>query len=239
MTIREELKRRAADAAVEQVRSGMVLGLGSGTTVAYALQRLGELLRDKKIDNVSGVPSSIQTGKQARHLGIPLTSLDRHPRLDLTIDGADEVDPDLNLIKGGGGALLREKVLAQASRRNILIIDQSKLSPCLGTHWALPVEVILFAVKSIETYLTSIGATVELRQTPTGDVFRTDQNNVILDANFGAIDNAKALAAQLAERAGIVAHGLFLDLADEVIVAAEGGVRHLRRPPSPSTAPNP
>ena len=239
MTIREELKRRAADAAVEQVRSGMVLGLGSGTTVAYALQRLGELLRDKKIDNVSGVPSSIQTGKQARHLGIPLTSLDRHPRLDLTIDGADEVDPDLNLIKGGGGALLREKVLAQASRRNILIIDQSKLSPCLGTHWALPVEVILFAVKSIETYLTSIGANVELRQTPTGDVFRTDQNNVILDANFGAIDNAKALAAQLAERAGIVAHGLFLDLADEVIVAAEGGVRHLRRPPSPSTAPNP
>lgn len=238
MNIQEELKRRAADAAVEQVRSGMVLGLGSGTTVAYALQRLGELLRDKKIDNVVGVPSSIQTEMQARHLGIPLTSLDRHPKLDLTIDGADEVDPDLNLIKGGGGALLREKVLAQASRRNILIVDQSKLSPCLGTHWALPVEVILFAVKSIETYLTSIGASVELRQTPAGDIFRTDQNNVILDANFGAIENAKALAALLAERAGIVAHGLFLDLADEVIVAAEEGVRHLRRPPSSATASN-
>jgi ribose 5-phosphate isomerase A len=239
MNIREELKRRAADAAVEQVRSGMVLGLGSGTTVAYALQRLGELLRAEKIDNVSGVPSSIQTEKQAKKLGIPLTSLDRHPRLDLTIDGADEVDPNLNLIKGGGGALLREKVLAQASRRNILIVDQSKLSPCLGTHWALPVEVILFAVKSIEKYLTSIGASVELRQTPAGDIFHTDQKNVILDANFGAIENAKALAARLAERAGIVAHGLFLDLADEVIVAEEEGVRHLRRPASPATAPNP
>lgn len=229
MNIREELKRRAADAAVEQVRSGMVLGLGSGTTVAYALQRLGELLRDKKIDNVVGVPSSIQTEMQARHLGIPLTSLDRHPKLDLTIDGADEVDPDLNLIKGGGGALLREKVLSQASRRTVIIVDQSKLSPRLGSHWPLPVEVIGFAAKSIENYLTSIGASVELRRTAEGDPFRTDQNNVILDANFGPIENARQLATELADRAGIVAHGLFLNMADEVIVAEELAVRRLKR----------
>ena len=231
MNIREELKRRAADAAVEQVRSGMVLGLGSGTTVAYALQHLAEMLRAGKLDGICGVPSSIQTGKRAKELGIPLTSLDRHPILDLTIDGADEVDPGLNLIKGGGGALLREKVLAQAGRRTVFIVDQSKLSPRLGSHWPLPVEVIQFAVKSIENYLISIGASVELRQTAGGDLFRTDQNNVILDANFGPIENARELAAKLADRAGIVAHGLFLNMADEVIVAGEHAIKHLSRSP--------
>jgi ribose 5-phosphate isomerase A len=228
MNIREELKRRAADAAVKQIRNDMVLGLGSGTTVAHALRRLAELLQAGKIDNVCGVPSSIQTEKQARHLGIPLTSLDRHPILDLTIDGADEVDPELNLIKGGGGALLREKVLAQASRRTVFIVDQSKLSPGLGSHWPLPVEVIDFAVKSIENYLTSIGANVELRRTAEGNPFRTDQNNLILDANFGPIENPRMLATNLANRAGIVAHGLFLNMADEVIVAEEHAVRRLR-----------
>jgi len=228
MNIREELKRRAADAAVEQIRDGMVLGLGSGSTVAHALQRLAELLQAGKIDNVCGVPSSIQTEKQARQLGIPLTSLDRHPILDLTIDGADEVDPELNLIKGGGGALLREKILTQASRRTVFIVDQSKLSPRLGSHWPLPVEVIDFAVKSIENYLTSIGASVELRRTAKGNPFRTDQNNVILDANFGPIENPRMLATKLADRAGIVAHGLFLNMADEVIVAEEHAVRRLR-----------
>ena len=228
MNIREELKSRAAHAAVEQIRDGMVLGLGSGTTVAHALQRLAELLQTGRIDNVCGVPSSTQTEKQARQLGIPLTSLDRQPILDLTIDGADEVDPELNLIKGGGGALLREKVLAQASRRTVFIVDQSKLSPRLGSHWPLPVEVIDFAVRSIENYLTSIGASVELRRTAEGNPFRTDQNNLILDANFGPIENPRMLATNLANRAGIVAHGLFLNMADEVIVAEENAVRRLR-----------
>ena len=228
MNIREELKSRAAHAAVEQIRDGMVLGLGSGTTVAHALQRLAELLQTGRIDNVCGVPSSTQTEKQARQLGIPLTSLDRQPILDLTIDGADEVDPELNLIKGGGGALLREKVLAQASRRTVFIVDQSKLSPRLGSHWPLPVEVIDFAVRSIENYLTSIGASVELRRTAEGNPFRTDQNNLILDAHFGPIENPRMLATNLADRAGIVAHGLFLNMADEVIVAEEHAVRRLR-----------
>lgn len=230
MTLRQELKRRAAEAAVEQVRSGMVLGLGSGSTVAYALQRLAALLRSGKIADVHGVPSSIQTANRARRLGIPLTEFDRHPVLDLTIDGADEVDPHLNMIKGGGGALLREKVLAQASRRTLYIIDSSKLSPRLGRGHVLPVEVIDFAVKCIEDYLDKLGAKVVQRQAADGKAFRTDQANVILDADFGPIENAPELAARLADRAGIVAHGLFLGLADEVIVAEGDAVRHLRRP---------
>ncbi|MFZ0614749.1 MAG: ribose-5-phosphate isomerase RpiA [Desulfobacterales bacterium] len=231
MTLRQELKRRAAEAAVEQVRSGMVLGLGSGTTVAYALQRIAELLGSGKIVDVCGVPSSMQTENSARHLGIPLTGLDRHPILDLTIDGADEVDPHLNMIKGGGGALLREKVLAQASRRTLYIVDASKLSARLGSHWPLPIEVIHFAVAAIENYLTSIGARVERRQGADKKAFRTDQDNLILDAHFGPIENAPELAARLSDRAGIVAHGLFLQLADEVIVADGDSVRHLRHSP--------
>ncbi len=227
----QELKRRAAEAAVEQVRSGMVLGLGSGSTAAYALQRIAEQLHAGKIADVCGVPSSIQTENLARQLGIPLTGLDRHPLLDLTIDGADEVDPHLNMIKGGGGALLREKVLAQASRRTLYIVDFSKLSPRLGRRHVLPVEVIDFAAKCIEDYLVELGAKVAQRPAADGKAFRTDQDNVILDADFGPIENAPALAARLADRAGIVAHGLFLALADEVIVAEGDSVKHLRRPP--------
>lgn len=209
----------------------MVLGLGSGSTVAYALQRIAELLRSGKIVDVCGVPSSTQTENRARQLEIPLTGLDRHPILDLTIDGADEVDPHLNMIKGGGGALLREKVLAQASRRTLYMVDFSKLSPRLGHRHVLPVEVIDFAAKCIEGYLIELGAKVAQRQAADGKAFRTDQDNVILDADFGPIENAPALAARLADRAGIVAHGLFLGLADEVIVAEGDSVRHFSRPP--------
>ena len=209
----------------------MVLGLGSGTTVAYALRRLAELLRSGKIADVCGVPSSIQTENRARQLKIPLTGLDRHPVLDLTIDGADEIDPHLNMIKGGGGALLREKVLAQASRRTLYIVDASKLSPRLGSRHPLPVEVIYFAARYIEDYLVALGASVAPRLAADGKAFRTDQDNLILDADFGPIENAAELAARLAEKAGIVAHGLFLQLADEVIVAEEDSVRHLRRSP--------
>jgi ribose 5-phosphate isomerase A len=151
------------------------------------------------------------------------------PQIDVTIDGADEVDPDLNLIKGGGGALLREKVVAQASRQNIIIVDESKLSPRLGTHWALPVEVIPFAVKSEENFLKSLGAAVTLRTADNGQPSKTDQNNFILDANFGEMADPNSVAARLNERAGIAEHGLFLGLASDVIVAAEDGIRHLKR----------
>ena len=230
MNPREEQKRRAAWEAVDQVRSGMIIGLGTGSTAALALQRLAERIGTGEIGEVSGVPSSRDTSVMAAGLGIPLTDLNSHPDLDLTIDGADEVDPNLNLIKGGGGALLREKVLAQASRRNVIIVDGSKLSPHLGSRQALPVEVTAFAGKSIERYLVSLGAKVHVRTSSTGVPFRTDQGNLILDADFGPIMDPGVLAAKLADRAGIVAQGLFLNLADEVIVGEDDGVRHLRRP---------
>lgn len=225
----DQLKRQAAHQAVEHVQSGTVIGLGSGSTFRFALERIGELLRSGRLKDVAGVPSSIQTHKIAGRLGIPLIGFDHQPTLDLTIDGADEVDPDLNLIKGGGGALLREKILAQASRCNIIIVDYRKMSSQLGTRWVLPIEVLPFALNPTQKYLADLGAAVTVRKTAAGDPLRTDQNNLILDANFGPIEDPKRLAFKLAERAGIIAHGLFLGLADEVIIAEKDGIKHLKR----------
>lgn len=226
----DQLKRMAAHRAVEYVQSGMAIGLGSGSTFRFVLERIGELLRSGRLKDVAGVPSSIQTQKMAAQLGIPLTAFDHHPTLDLTIDGADEVDPDLNLIKGGGGALLREKILAQSSRRNIIIADYRKISPQLGTRWVLPIEVLPFALKPTQKYLAELGAAVSVRKTAAGDPLQTDQDNLILDADFGPLEDLDDLAFRLAERAGIIAHGLFLDLADEVIIADKSGIKHLKRP---------
>jgi ribose 5-phosphate isomerase A len=225
----DELKQKAAHRAVEFVDSGMVVGLGTGSTTAFAVIRIGELLKSGDLKNIVGIPTSIRTKTLAGELGIPLCGLDDQPLIDVTIDGADEVDPDLNLIKGGGGALLREKVVAQASRQNIIIVDESKLSACLGTHWALPVEVIPFAAKTEENFLKSLGAAVTLRLDDKEQPYQTDQNNFILDANFGEMADPNDLAARLNERAGIVEHGLFLGLASDVIVAAEDDIRHLKR----------
>ena len=225
----DELKQEAAHRAVEFIDSGMVVGLGTGSTTAFAVMRIGERLKSGDLKNIVGIPTSIRTEKLATELRIPLCGLDDQPVIDITIDGADEVDPVLNLIKGGGGALLREKVVAQASRQNIIIVDESKLSPHLGTRWALPVEVIPFAAKTEENFLKSQGATVSLRLDDLGRPYHTDQNNFILDANFGEIEDPESLAARLNERAGIVEHGLFLSLASDVIVAAEADIRHLKR----------
>jgi ribose 5-phosphate isomerase A len=154
-------------------------------------------------------------------------TLDPPDMVDLTIDGADEVDPELNVIKGGGGALLHEKIVAQASRREVIIVDESKLSPALGTHWALPVEVIPFGWQSQRRVLESLGARITVRQPPDGTPFRTDRGNLMLDCAFGPIQQPMELAATLDARTGIVEHGLFLGLAAEVIVAGADGVRHL------------
>jgi ribose 5-phosphate isomerase A len=207
----------------------MVVGLGTGSTTAFAVIRIGERIKSGDLKNIVGIPTSIRTETLAGEWGIPLCGLEDQPEIDVTIDGADEVDPDLNLIKGGGGALLREKVVAQASRKNIIIVDESKLSPCLGTRWALPVEVIPFAAKAAENFLKSQGAAVILRLDDNGQPYQTDQNNYILDANFGEMADPNNIAASLNERAGIVEHGLFLGLASDVIVATEDGIRHLRR----------
>ena len=158
-----------------------------------------------------------------------MTNLEAHPSIDLTIDGADEVDPDLNVIKGGGGALLIEKIVAQASRRNIIIVDESKLSPQLGTKWALPIEVVSFAHKTEQIFLESIGGSVSLRVDDSKAPYLTNQNNYILDTNFGPISDPGGLVARLNERAGIIEHGLFLGLASDVIVAAAKDIRHLKR----------
>jgi ribose 5-phosphate isomerase A len=214
---------------VQFVHTGMVVGLGAGSTAAFALRRLSELLHEAQLKDIMGVPCSLQVERQARAIGIPLTTLDEHPLLDLTIDGADEVEPNLNLIKGGGGALLREKIVAQASRREIIVVDGSKLSTTLGTHSPVPVEVTPFGWRSQIPFLESLGARVVLRQEVDGCPFKTDQGNLVLDCHFGPIPDPRRLAAELGQRAGVIEHGLFLGLATDVVVADDQGIRHLKR----------
>jgi len=224
-----QLKQQAAERAVEFVKSGMVVGLGHGSTATFAVRRIAQLLHEGQLQDILGVPCSLQIEAEARRLGIPLTTLDEHPVVDLTIDGADEVDPDLNLIKGGGGALLREKMVAQASRCEIIVVDESKLSPALGSRWPVPVEVVPFGWRSQAAYLESLSAQPVLRLSNDGTPFTTDQGNLILDCGFGPISQPAQLAVRLNERAGIVEHGLFLGLATDVIVASVEGIRHLKR----------
>jgi ribose 5-phosphate isomerase A len=222
-------KQQAAEKAVEFVESGMVIGLGHGSTAIFAVRRIAELFKTGALKEILGVPCSTQVEAEAQQLGIPLTTLEEFPVIDLTIDGADEVDPNLDLIKGAGGALFREKIVAQVSRREIIVVDESKLSPTLGTHRVLPVEVAPFGWRAQTAYLESIGARVSVRQASKGTLFKTDQGNLILDCTFGPIEQPALLGAALSERAGIVEHGLFLGLTTDVIVAGSEGVRHLRR----------
>ena len=225
-----ELKRQAAEYAVQFVASGMVVGLGHGSTAIFAVRRVAELLRAGALRDLLAVPCSSQVEAEARRLGMPLTSLDQHHVIDVTIDGADEVSPGLDLIKGRGGALLHEKIVAQASRREITVVDESKLSPALGTRAPLPVEVVPFGWGAQAAWLESLGARVTPRRNDDGSMFQTDQANFILDCDFGPIPKPAELADQLQARAGIAEHGLFLGLATDVIVAGAGGVRHLKRP---------
>ena len=225
----QELKKQAAERAVEFVKSGMVVGLGHGSTAVFAVQHIAQLLQSDRLRNILGVACSLQVEDEARQLGIPLTTLDEHPVIDVTIDGADEVDPNLDLIKGGGGALLREKMVAQASHREIIVVDETKLSPALGTRWPVPVEVVPFGWRTQVSYLESMGARVSVRQDRNGKRFLTDQGNLILDCKFGPLSQPSQLAAKLNTRTGIVEHGLFIDLATDVIVADAKGVRHLKR----------
>jgi len=222
------LKRHAAERAVEFIQSGMIIGLGHGTTAIWATRRIAELIKSKQLTDILAVPCSKQTEEEARQLGIPLTTLEEHPNIDLTIDGADEVAPNFDVIKGGGGALLREKIVAQATKREIIVVDESKLSPALGTKWAVPVEVIPFGYGSQKFFLESLGAKVVVRQKE-GENFYTDQGNIILDCNFGAISDPAELAEKFKQRTGIVEHGLFIRLVSDVIVAAASGTRELKR----------
>ena len=225
----DTLKQQAAEAAVDMVESGMVLGLGFGSTALLAVRHLAKLVHEGKLTDIVGVACAKAMEEEARRLGLNVSTLEEHPVMDLTIDGADEVDPEFNLIKGGGGALLREKVVAQASRREVIIVDESKLSPKLGTKWALPVEVVPFARRPLADFVATLGGRASLRVTRGGEPFVTDQGNHILDCNFGPMDDPGAIARALEGRAGMVEHGLFLGLATQVIVAGAGGIRILSR----------
>ncbi len=255
------LKKLAAEKAVEEISSGMIVGLGTGSTVQFALEKISSKIKNGELKNVRCIPSSVRTEVEAIKLGIPLIgfdeavkmrgkenvksetekekpnenlnnekSLHRFPfpvsrlaLIDLTIDGADECDEKLNLIKGGGGALLREKILAQASKRLVIIIDESKLSKHLGAKWSVPIEVIQFAASVEQKYLESLGAKVVRRKNAEGKDYVTDENNFILDADFGEIKNVSELSTLLNQRAGIVEHGLFIGMTSELICAMNDG----------------
>lgn len=223
----ENQKRAAAAAALEEVKPGMRLGLGTGSTARHFVELLGEKVA--RGFEVLCVPTSEATAAQARSLAIPLTDLDATPHLDLTVDGADEIGPRLALIKGGGGALLREKIVAAASDRMIVIADRSKLVSQLG-HFPLPVEVNIFGLgatrRRLEAVLSANGAEGGLsqRMTAGGKPFTTDGGHYILDASFGRISAPEALSAALLEIPGVVQHGLFLGLCKRAYVAGSDGV---------------
>jgi ribose 5-phosphate isomerase A len=225
------LKRQAAKTALTYVRSGMILGLGTGSTTAFFIEMLSERLEAGTLQNISSVPTSEQTADCARDLGIPLTTLTEHPRLDLAVDGADEVDPSLNLIKGLGRALLREKIVESHAERFLVIVEESKLVPRLGTRGPVPVEIVPFQAQAHVRWLNTLGCRAELWLEKDDSPIVTDNGNYLARCWFpDGIADAYALARALADRPGIVEHGLFLDMASAVIVATPEGTRVLERP---------
>ena len=228
----DELKRQAAARALEYVRDGMKLGLGTGSTAKHFVELLGERVRDGL--KVVGVPTSEVTRADAERYGIALTTLDEIDRLDLTIDGADEIDPALNVIKGGGGALLREKIVAAASDRMIVIADDSKWVEVLG-RFPLPVEVIPFGLAATQRAIaeafarSGVSGQMVVRKGKDGHVFVTDGGHWIIDAHLGRIADAPRLAERLASIPGVVEHGLFIGLVSSVMLAGSQGIRVVER----------
>ena len=225
----DELKQQAAFKAVEYVKSGMVVGLGTGSTAAYAVDRIGDLMKKGELKDIVGVPTSIRTFEQASGLGIPLATLDEQPKIDVTIDGADEVDPNLDVVKGRGGALLREKMVELASAKFVCIVDDTKLVDGLGgSKLAMPVEIVQFCYKYTLNRLRDLpevaGCKAELRME--GDSpYITDNSNYIVDLFFEEpIKDSHAAAKAILEMDGVVEHGLFMDMVDVCIIAGGGGV---------------
>jgi len=236
---KEELKKLAGEKAVEHIKDGMIVGLGTGSTVEYSLRKLGALVKDGL--DIQGIPTSMHTRRRAKEENIPLTTLEEHPEIDLTIDGADEVDSSLNLIKGGGGALTREKIIAYHSKKVIIIVDDSKIVKALGIDIPLPVEVVKFGWESTKKALTQFGwqpakqsldeeaCTVELRKVMGEQPFITDNGNYILDCEFVRIDHPEELEFNINNIPGVVENGLFIGLANEVIVGGKQGIMTLGR----------
>lgn len=223
-------KQRASEAAMEFVQSGMVLGLGTGSTADFFLQALGGALKAGNVKDIRGIPTSLQSQKRADALGIPLTTLVENPNPDLTVDGADEVTPELDLIKGLGGALLREKIVAQNSRRLVIVADSAKAVKKLGTKSMLPVEVVQFGYEIHEAFFEKLGAEAILRRQGDGKAFVTDNGNYIYDCRFpNGIDDARKLEETLRSHAGVVETGLFLGLASVALIAGDQKIDRLER----------
>ncbi|HYK86059.1 MAG TPA: ribose-5-phosphate isomerase RpiA [Ktedonobacteraceae bacterium] len=219
-------KHSAGVAAAQLIEDGMVIGLGSGSTAVHLIYALAERIQNG-LRIVGAVPSSKATEDLAGNLGIPLTTLDAHPLLDLDIDGADEIDSQLNLIKGGGGALLREKIVAFSARRFVVIADNSKLVPMLGQHFALPVEVIPFAIAPVRRHLAELGASTQVR-TLAGQPYITDNGNMIVDCTFsGGIPNPLEIHTRMKSIVGLVETGLFLNMTEQAIIGGPEGVKVL------------
>ncbi len=221
----DQEKEAAARASLRFVKEGQIVGLGTGSTAAYFILLLGEEV--KRGLKIRGIPTSDRSREQAASLGIPLTTLDEFQQIDVTVDGADEVDPQLRMIKGGGGALLREKIVASATKQLVIVADATKRVPVLG-RFPLPVEVIKFAQPVVQKKIQALGAEVELRRGADGKPFLTDENNHILDCRFGRIPDADGLARQLSDMPGIVEHGLFIGMANVVLVANGSEIVELR-----------
>jgi len=221
-----ELKQLAAIAALDEIQEGMVVGLGTGSTAAPFIRRLGDRVQAGL--RIVAIPTSEESRRLAEEKGIPLTSLGAHPQIDVTVDGADEVSPELELIKGLGGALVREKIVAHASKRVVIVVDESKLVHKLGTKTGVPIEVVPFAVDVVTFRLKAIGGIPQLRQRD-NRTFVTDNGHHILDWRYGEIDRPADLEKQLKGITGVVDSGLFCGVAELVIVAGAGGVRRMAR----------
>ncbi len=222
----DQEKEAAARASLQFVKDGQVVGLGTGSTAAYFIKLLGEKVKDGM--RVRGIPTSDRSRELAESLGIPLTTLDECQEIAVTVDGADEVDPQLRLIKGGGGAMLREKIVASATKQLVIVADATKQVPVLG-KFPLPVEVIQFAQALVAKRIAALGAQVSLRKNADGTPYVTDERNHILDCRFGQIRDADRLAQQLSEMPGIVEHGLFIGMASVVLFAKGSEIVELRR----------
>jgi len=220
-------KESAARASMQFVRDGNIVGLGSGSTAAYAVRFLAERVRAGL--QIRGIPTSNQTRDLAASLAIPLATLDEFQQIDVTVDGADEVDPNLCLIKGGGAAFLREKIIASASRQLVIIVDSSKLVPVLG-KFPLPVEVVPFAKALVTKEITALGASIRVRMDSAGKPFVTDEGHHILDCNFGQIPDPALLSRKLKDIPGVMEHGLFIGMAKVVLIGRSSGVQELRPP---------
>ena len=222
---KDELKKKAGVFAAGFVEDGMVVGLGTGSTVYHTLVELGRRIKRENL-KIKGIPTSKATERIAKELEIPLTTLEKHPFLDITIDGADEVDPELNLIKGRGGALLKEKIVADASAYEIIVVDEEKLVDNLGEKMPLPVEVFHFGHNTLLKKFMWLGARPFLRsdrETPIG-IFITDSGNIIYDLYFDYIDDPFYLEKEINNIPGVVDNGLFLDLTSMVVVAGKDGI---------------